>query len=209
MKPMYSTSWCHMVTVRSIQDHDKKFLHRVSIHHWGAAGQSWSKCVSLQWVVGRLSADKSMSHSLCLVRPNMPEADHCLPAYKLKHIAFSMLYYLFCCWVLFQTSHWEVVLISLRLMLGASTSLACFKLRMSNDHRHEFMGSAANEWSLIHCLSVFAMLLFPFQSNTFVYHQRIGHCICVCHLLKRLKKKWLTPWILPKSVFFVFLCFSS
>lgn len=36
----------------------------------------------------------SMSHSLCLVRPNTPEADHSLTAYKLKQIALSMLYYL-------------------------------------------------------------------------------------------------------------------
>lgn len=137
-------------------------------------------CVSLQWVVGRLSADKSMSHSLCLVRPNTPEADHSLPAYKLKQIASSMLYYLLCCWVLFQTSHWEVVLTSQRLMTGSSTSFACFKLRMSNDHRHEFIGSAANEWSVIHCHSVFAMLLLQFQSNTFVYNQHTRHCTCVC-----------------------------
>lgn len=139
---------------------------RASIRQYSFVAQSRRRCVSLHRVVGRLSADKSMSHSLCLVRPNMPEADHCLPAYQLKQIALSMLYYLFGCWVLFQTSHWEVVLISQRLMTGASTSFACFHLRMSNDHHHEFMGSAANEWSVIHCHSVFAMLLLPFQSNT-------------------------------------------
>lgn len=43
--------------------------------------------------MGRLSADKSVSHSVCLVRPNTPEADHSLPAYKFKQIALSMLYY--------------------------------------------------------------------------------------------------------------------
>lgn len=31
----------------------------------------------------------------CLVRPNMPQADHCLPAYKLKYIASAVRYYLF------------------------------------------------------------------------------------------------------------------
>lgn len=143
-----------------------------------------------------------MSHSLCLVRPNTPEADHSLPAYKLKQIASSMLYYLLCCRVLFQTSHWEVVLTSHRLMTGASTSFTCFKLRMSNDHRHEFMGSAANEWSVIHCHSVFAMLLLQFQSNTFVYNRHIRDWTCVCPILKRLNWMWLTPMILSKALFF-------
>lgn len=36
-----------------------------------------------------LSADKSMSHSLCLVRPNTLRADHSLLAYKWKQIAAS------------------------------------------------------------------------------------------------------------------------
>lgn len=165
---------------------------RVSIRQCSAAAQR-RRCVSLQWVVGRLSADKSMSHSLCLVRPNTPEADHSLPAYKLKQIALSVLYYLLCCWVLFQTSHWEVVLISQKLMTGASASFACFKLGMSNGHRHEFMGSAANEWSVIHCHSVFTMLLLQFQSNTFVYNRHTRRWTCVCHILKRLDKVWLTP----------------
>lgn len=117
---------------------------RVSICQCCAAAQSRRSCVSLQWIVGRLSADKSVSHSLCLVRPNMLEADHSLPAYKLKQIALSMLYYAVLL-TLFQTSHSEVVLISQRVMTGVSTSFSCFKQIMSNNHHHEFMGSAANE----------------------------------------------------------------
>lgn len=119
----------------------------------------------------------------CLVRPNMPQADHCLPAYKLKHIASAVRYYLFCCRVLFQTSHWEVLLISQRLMSGAATSLACVKPRMSNDHHHEFMKSAANEWSLIHRPSAFFLFFFVLTS---VLRQHVCFTVstlCLCAFL--------------------------
>lgn len=119
----------------------------------------------------------------CLVRPNMPQADHCLPAYKLKYIASAVRYYLFCCRVLFQTSHWEVLLISQRLMSGAATSLACVKPRMSNDHHHEFMKSAANEW-LIRCL--FFGGFFCCHVLTSVPRQHVCSTIstlCLCALL--------------------------
>lgn len=122
-----------------------------------------------------------MSHSLCLVRPNTPEADHSLLAYKLKQIALFVLYYLLCCWVLFQTSHCEVVLISQRLMTEVSTSFALFKLRMSNDHRQEFMGSAANEWSGIHCLSAF--ITFPKQ-HLCLHSVHKALCMCMPHFEK-------------------------
>lgn len=77
----------------------------------------------------------------------------------------------------------------------------------SNDHRHEFMGSAANERSVIHRRSVFVGLLLLFQINTFVYNQymRVYTCVCVCtpHCEKIEQNVTHTySLILAKAVFF-------
>lgn len=148
----------------------------VPVRQRALAVQSRRSCAFPQWAVGRLSADKSMSPSLCLVRPNMPEADHSATAYKLKQIVLSMLYYLVQRWVLFQTSHREVVLIPARLMTKVLTSFACFKLRMSNGQIHDFMRSDSTEWFVIHYHCDFLpCCYYILQSNSIVYNWYVMH----------------------------------
>lgn len=152
----------------------------VSMHRCNAVAVSRWRPVSLEWIVGRLFADKSVSHSLCLVRPNTPGADHSLPAYKLKQIALSMLYYVLCCRVLYQTSHWGVVLVSQRLMTGASTLFSCLKLRTSNDHRH-------NLWEVLQINDqwfIAILFLSGFYYSLFVYSSYMRDYMCMLHFEK-------------------------
>lgn len=184
--------------MRFDQDYVRPLLHRHQRLH-----MLLPRVEGDQWIVGRLSADKSMSHSLCLVRPNTPGADHSLPAYKLKQIALSMLYYLRCCWTLFQSSHSEVVPISQTLMTEASTSFTCLRLRMSNDHHHEFMGSAANEWSVIHCCSV---------CQAFITAQKHHLCLQLVHKAQHVRALLWKDWRLCDSDWFTDLtrgCFFN
>lgn len=155
----------------------------------------------------------SMSHSLCLVRTNMLEADHRLSAYKWKHIAFP-------CFIIFSAAECFIPLRGGAHFTGANVgSVDLISMLKSEDQwwppswisgkSCKLMISDSLPFCFFHTLA-----LFPFQSNTFVYHLHIGYCICVHHLLKRLDKKRLISWILKICVFsfffknhFIFLCF--
>lgn len=84
-----------MGTVRFIQ-HMLKCS--VMTDQLNTAGESWSRFVSPQWA-RKLPADKS--HLFCLVRPDMPQADYRLSAYKLKHTAF---FFFFFCFIIVLTA---------------------------------------------------------------------------------------------------------
>lgn len=135
---------------------------------------------SFSWVDRGKALCRQVSVSLALLSQAKPGADHSLPAYKLKQIALSMLYYVLCCRVLYQTSHWGVVLVSQRLMTGASTLFSCLKLRTSNDHRH-------NLWEVLQINDqwfIAILFLSGFYYSLFVYSPYMRDYMCVLHFEK-------------------------